>query len=40
MTALRVLPPDHYVGAVESIPLIGQFIAELGDRAAGLRRRR
>ena len=22
MTALRVLPPDHYVGAVESIPLI------------------
>jgi L-cysteine:1D-myo-inositol 2-amino-2-deoxy-alpha-D-glucopyranoside ligase len=34
MTALRVLPPDHYVGAVESIPLIGQFIAELGDRAA------
>ena len=22
MTALRVLPPDHYVGAVESIPLV------------------
>jgi L-cysteine:1D-myo-inositol 2-amino-2-deoxy-alpha-D-glucopyranoside ligase len=34
MTALRVLPPDHYVGAVESIPLIGRFIAELAAREA------
>jgi L-cysteine:1D-myo-inositol 2-amino-2-deoxy-alpha-D-glucopyranoside ligase len=34
MTALRVLPPDHYVGAVEAIPLIGRFIAELGARHA------
>jgi L-cysteine:1D-myo-inositol 2-amino-2-deoxy-alpha-D-glucopyranoside ligase len=34
MTALRVLPPDHYVGAVEAIPLIGRFIAELGARDA------
>jgi L-cysteine:1D-myo-inositol 2-amino-2-deoxy-alpha-D-glucopyranoside ligase len=34
MTALRVLPPDHYVGAVEAIPLIGQFIAELGAQHA------
>jgi L-cysteine:1D-myo-inositol 2-amino-2-deoxy-alpha-D-glucopyranoside ligase len=34
MTALRVLPPDHYVGAVEAIPLIGQFIAELGAHQA------
>ena len=22
MQALRVLPPDHYIGAVESIPLV------------------
>ena len=22
MAALRVLPPDHYIGAVESIPLV------------------
>ena len=22
MTALRVIPPDHYIGAVESIPLV------------------
>src|SRR3954452_9875500 len=34
MTALRVLPPEHYVGAVEAIPLIGQFIAELGAHQA------
>jgi len=34
MTALRVLPPDHYVGAVEAIPLIGRFIAELAARDA------
>jgi L-cysteine:1D-myo-inositol 2-amino-2-deoxy-alpha-D-glucopyranoside ligase len=34
MTALRVLPPEHYVGAVEAIPLIGRFIAELGARGA------
>src|SRR5947208_9800056 len=26
MTALRVLPPDEYAGAVESIPLIVEFI--------------
>ena len=29
MAALRVLPPDHYIGAVESIPLRGR-----ADRAA------
>jgi L-cysteine:1D-myo-inositol 2-amino-2-deoxy-alpha-D-glucopyranoside ligase len=34
MTALRVLPPEHYVGAVEAIPLIVRFIAELGARDA------
>src|SRR6478735_10662187 len=29
MTALRVLPPDHYVGAVESIPLAVELIQRL-----------
>jgi len=29
MTALRVLPPDHYVGAVESIPLVIDLIRRL-----------
>jgi L-cysteine:1D-myo-inositol 2-amino-2-deoxy-alpha-D-glucopyranoside ligase len=33
MTALRVLPPDHYVGAVESIPLAVELIQRL--EAAG-----
>ncbi|MFT3875201.1 MAG: cysteine--1-D-myo-inosityl 2-amino-2-deoxy-alpha-D-glucopyranoside ligase [Propioniciclava sp.] len=34
MEALRVLPPDHYVGAVESIPLVLALIERL--RATGL----
>lgn len=29
MTALRVLPPDHFIGAVESIPLVIESITEL-----------
>ncbi len=33
MQALRVLPPDHYVGAVESIPLVIEMIERL--QAAG-----
>jgi len=33
MAALRVLPPDHYVGAVESIPLVIRLIERL--EAAG-----
>ena len=33
MQALRVLPPDHYIGAVESIPLVIELIEKL--RAAG-----
>lgn len=33
MTALRVLPPDHFPGAVESIPLVISLIARL--EAAG-----
>jgi L-cysteine:1D-myo-inositol 2-amino-2-deoxy-alpha-D-glucopyranoside ligase len=32
MEALRVLAPDHYVGAVESIPLITKMIQQLRDR--------
>jgi L-cysteine:1D-myo-inositol 2-amino-2-deoxy-alpha-D-glucopyranoside ligase len=34
MIALNVLPPDHYVGAVESIPLVVALIGRL--QAAGL----
>ena len=29
MTALRVLPPDHYIGAVESIPLVIRLLERL-----------
>ncbi|MFT4264162.1 MAG: cysteine--1-D-myo-inosityl 2-amino-2-deoxy-alpha-D-glucopyranoside ligase [Nocardioides sp.] len=31
MAALRVLPPDHYTGAVESIPLVIALIQRLRD---------
>jgi L-cysteine:1D-myo-inositol 2-amino-2-deoxy-alpha-D-glucopyranoside ligase len=34
MEALRVLPPDHYIGAVESIPLVIELIEKL--QAAGV----
>jgi L-cysteine:1D-myo-inositol 2-amino-2-deoxy-alpha-D-glucopyranoside ligase len=34
MAALRVLPPDVYVGAVETIPLVVEMITELRDRGA------
>ncbi|HEX3827884.1 MAG TPA: cysteine--1-D-myo-inosityl 2-amino-2-deoxy-alpha-D-glucopyranoside ligase [Sporichthyaceae bacterium] len=34
MTALRMLPPEHYVGAVEAIGLIAEFIAVLRERGA------
>jgi L-cysteine:1D-myo-inositol 2-amino-2-deoxy-alpha-D-glucopyranoside ligase len=34
MTALRVVPPDHYIGAVESIPLIVDLIEQLRERGA------
>jgi L-cysteine:1D-myo-inositol 2-amino-2-deoxy-alpha-D-glucopyranoside ligase len=37
MEALRILPPDHYVGAVESIPAIVTKVAELIDRGAAYR---
>ena len=32
MTALRVLSPDHYIGAVESIPLVVELVARLKER--------
>jgi L-cysteine:1D-myo-inositol 2-amino-2-deoxy-alpha-D-glucopyranoside ligase len=35
MTALRVLPPSHYVGVVESIPLIAQHVEQLQRSGAG-----
>lgn len=31
MTALRVIAPDHYVGAVESIDLVVDLVERLGD---------
>jgi L-cysteine:1D-myo-inositol 2-amino-2-deoxy-alpha-D-glucopyranoside ligase len=37
MEALRVLPPEHYVGAVESIPSIVARITELVDRGVAYR---
>ena len=40
MTALRVLAPDDYVGAVESIPLVVEMVQRLQQRGARLRGRR
>jgi L-cysteine:1D-myo-inositol 2-amino-2-deoxy-alpha-D-glucopyranoside ligase len=37
MTALRVLPPDHYVGAVEAVPEIADLVAKLVADGAGYR---
>ena len=34
MTALRILPPDHYIGAVEAIPFIVDAVASLRERGA------
>jgi L-cysteine:1D-myo-inositol 2-amino-2-deoxy-alpha-D-glucopyranoside ligase len=34
MEALRVLPPDEYIGAVESIPLVVRMIEQLRDGGA------
>jgi L-cysteine:1D-myo-inositol 2-amino-2-deoxy-alpha-D-glucopyranoside ligase len=34
MTALRVLPPDHYIGAVEAIPQIVPVVQQLLDLGA------
>jgi L-cysteine:1D-myo-inositol 2-amino-2-deoxy-alpha-D-glucopyranoside ligase len=37
MEALRILPPAHYVGAVESIPAIVARVVELVERGAAYR---
>ena len=37
MTALRVLPPDEYIGAVEAIPEITEAIEALLDAGAAYR---
>lgn len=37
MEALRIIPPAHYVGAVESIPLIAEKVVELIDRGVAYR---
>ena len=34
MQALRILPPDHYIGAVESIPLVIELITRLDAAGA------
>jgi L-cysteine:1D-myo-inositol 2-amino-2-deoxy-alpha-D-glucopyranoside ligase len=34
MTALRVLPPSSFIGAVEALPLIREFSGRLADRDA------
>jgi L-cysteine:1D-myo-inositol 2-amino-2-deoxy-alpha-D-glucopyranoside ligase len=34
MTALRVLPPSHYIGAVEALPLIRDFNSLLAKRGS------
>ncbi|MER7546875.1 cysteine--1-D-myo-inosityl 2-amino-2-deoxy-alpha-D-glucopyranoside ligase [Spirillospora sp. NPDC127506] len=34
MTALRILPPDRYIGAVEAIPLVVEMIEKLRGRDA------
>jgi L-cysteine:1D-myo-inositol 2-amino-2-deoxy-alpha-D-glucopyranoside ligase len=34
MEALRILPPDHYVGAVESIPRVVELIERLQEKGA------
>ena len=37
MEALRIIPPAHYVGAVESIPAIAEHVRELMDAGAAYR---
>ncbi len=37
MEALRIVPPSHYVGAVESIPTIAEQVAGLLDRGIAYR---
>src|SRR3982751_3735330 len=37
MVALRILPPEHYVGAVESIPAIARHVRTLMESGAAYR---
>ena len=37
MEALRIIPPEHYIGAVESIPVIAEKVVELLERGAAYR---
>jgi L-cysteine:1D-myo-inositol 2-amino-2-deoxy-alpha-D-glucopyranoside ligase len=37
MEALGVIPPEHYVGAIETIPLVGQAVAALLESGAAYR---
>jgi L-cysteine:1D-myo-inositol 2-amino-2-deoxy-alpha-D-glucopyranoside ligase len=37
MTALNVIPPEHYIGAVESIPTVIEWIGALLERGAAYR---
>ncbi|MCP2328212.1 L-cysteine:1D-myo-inositol 2-amino-2-deoxy-alpha-D-glucopyranoside ligase [Hamadaea flava] len=37
MEALRIIPPEHYVGAVESIPVIAERVQELLERGVAYR---
>jgi L-cysteine:1D-myo-inositol 2-amino-2-deoxy-alpha-D-glucopyranoside ligase len=37
MEALRIIPPEHYIGAVESIPVIAARVAELLEAGAAYR---
>jgi L-cysteine:1D-myo-inositol 2-amino-2-deoxy-alpha-D-glucopyranoside ligase len=37
MQALRVLAPDHYIGAVESVPLVVEHVQRLLDKGAAYR---
>src|SRR5437899_2461880 len=37
MEALRIVPPEHYVGAVESIPPIAAAVVDLLDRGVAYR---
>ena len=34
MTALQILPPDHYIGAVEAIDLVVELVKRLQDKGA------
>ncbi|HLU27100.1 MAG TPA: cysteine--1-D-myo-inosityl 2-amino-2-deoxy-alpha-D-glucopyranoside ligase [Glycomyces sp.] len=37
MESLKILPPRHYIGAIETIPLVGKAVAELLESGAAYR---